>query len=106
MGSKFCRGRASCSIGSSGILAIVSFFLWLLTAIFIAAMNKEARKRPDDSPNAGHTAVAEPTEETSTTRYTDEDGTITEVTRKTVINPDGSKVVTETRQAVGPELAE
>jgi hypothetical protein len=77
-----------------------------LTAIFIAAMNKEARKRPDDSPNAGHTAVAEPTEETSTTRYTDEDGTITEVTRKTVINPDGSKVVTETRQAVGPELAE
>jgi hypothetical protein len=96
MASTYCKDQSICKIGSSGILAIVSFFLWLLTAVLIASMDKEPRQRPDDVPIDRRTV--QPKEETTETRTRNADGTTTVVTRKTITNPDGSKEVIETSE--------
>lgn len=96
MASQFCKDRELCSIGTSGILAIIAFFLWLSTAVLVSALNKEPRGRQEDTPIIEHRSST-PKEATTVTRTHNDDGTTTAVTRKSITNPDGSQTVTETR---------
>ena len=96
MASTFCKDKTMCKIGTSGILAIVSFFLWLLTAVLIASMNKEPRGRPDDVPIDRR--QVQPKEVTTETRTPNADGTTTVITTKTITHPDGSKEIIENRE--------
>ncbi|GKY99747.1 hypothetical protein MPSEU_000928600 [Mayamaea pseudoterrestris] len=94
MGTTYCQDAASCKIGATGILAIISFFLWLLTAFTVAlVMKKEPRTRSPASRSLKQQPSNVETTETSTTNP---DGTISVVTRTTTMHPDGSKEVKET----------
>jgi hypothetical protein len=71
-------------------MAIVSFALWLVTAMLILYLNKEPRSRPEDP------GVVQPGEETTVTRTPNPDGTTSVLTRKTITYSNGSKEVIET----------
>ncbi|GKY99746.1 hypothetical protein MPSEU_000928500 [Mayamaea pseudoterrestris] len=90
MASKFCKDQVQCKIGSAGILAIVSFFLWLLTALLVATMNQEPRALAGDA-----SFDNQPKEVVVETKTRNPDGTVTVTTRKTITHADGSKEVIE-----------
>lgn len=94
MASKFCRDQSYCKIGASGILAIISFFLWLVTAVCIATMNKEPRGRDHDDVAVDSHLVL-PTVEKNVKKMENPDGTFTVTTTTTTTKADGSKDVVE-----------
>ena len=89
------------------VLAIVSSLLWVATGAVIPVVMKNvpadasAAKPPSATPLSASAAPLKEQalpgqpDDTTIERTENPDGTVTVVTRKTVVNPDGSKEVTE-----------
>jgi hypothetical protein len=106
LSSDICKDAESCDIDTAGVIGIVASVFWFISAGLVLLTLKRPRNA-DSSFRIGYpleafAAQTEPTTEREVRTVTNEDGSMTTVTRMTVTHPDGRKTVTETTEMAEP----